>query len=232
MQNSHVVWVSGGSRGIGAAIVEKLFNDNFKVAVSSRSGSGPNDNSGIVKNYKCDVCLPDNVKSTYENIKEDFGRVDVLINNAGTGTFAPFMDLSLEQFDDMMNTNVKGVFMCCRTVLPEMIKRHSGLIINISSVAVYKNFANSSIYSASKAASMAMLNSLRNEIRNQGIKIVNIMPGATATDIWSQDELKSLGESMMASENVADIVYNVIKLSEIDKMMIEDIIIRPQNGDI
>jgi short-subunit dehydrogenase len=113
-----------------------------------------------------------------------------------------------------------------------MIKRKSGIIVNISSSSVIENFADCSIYNASKSALIAMSRSLRKEVRQHGIKIIDIIPGATCTDIWDEQSKNEYKDRMLLPEDVADIIFQTVISSYGDRLMVEEIVIRPQNGNI
>ena len=129
-----------------------------------------------------------------------------------------------------MNTNVRGTFLCTKAVLPTMIKNRSGHIINISSVAATTIYENSSIYSASKAALLALTNCLRSEIRKYNIKVTNILPGATETPIWDSKTRQRYKNKMMSPQDIANVVFQAYNTNK--KVMIEDIVIRPIKGDL
>lgn len=142
------------------------------------------------------------------------------------------MNFSLEKFDETFATNVRGVFLCTQAVLPKMVEQNFGIIVNILSVVVTKTFVNSSVYSASKAAVLAMSKSLREELRSKNIKIMNVYPGATLTNIWSPTVADKFGSRMMKPEDIAiAIVYN-IDVMLASGAMVEELIVRPQLGDL
>lgn len=233
-----VVWITGASRGIGAAIAKKLAGQNATLILSAREMKSfraiqphfrdiPN-----VFYLPGDVSNEDDINRIYDKIYQTIGKVDVLINNAGIGVFKNFTDISLDEFESTMAVNVRGTFLCTKAVLPAMLERKSGTIINILSGAAVKAYPYSSIYAASKAAVLAMGNTLREEVRKDGIKVVNILPGATVTDIWDSASLEKFSDVMMKPEDIADAVSAVVELSANERMMFENMVIKPQNGDI
>ena len=183
--------------------------------------------------FPCDVTSKQQVEATYSKIVNTISKVDVLINNAGVSKFAPFIDLTYEDFEYMNNVNYKGVFLCSKAVLPAMIEKKNGIIINILTWAAINIFQNSSVYSGSKAAAWVMMKTLREEVRIENIKVINIHPGATESDMWEESERKEFGFRMMQPEDVAEAVYTTLMLSDTNsRAMIEEIIIRPQLGDL
>ena len=159
-----------------------------------------------------------------------FKKIDLLVNNAGVTSFKSFLESKIFDFDNVMNTNVRGTFLCTKAVLPTMIKNRSGHIINISSVAANTIYENSSIYSASKAALLALTNCLRSEIRKYNIKVTNILPGATETPIWDSKTRQRYKNKMMSPQDIANVVFQAYNTNK--KVMIEDIVIRPIKGDL
>ena len=232
------IWLSGASRGIGYAIACKLVDTGATLILSARNSSSFENvrlsfsNNKNVFFFPYDITKPDDISKCYDRIKMAIGGVDILINNAGVVKFHSFNKLTLEDFDYMNAVNYRGVFLCIKAVLPDMIERKDGVIINTISVVITKAFKNSSVYSASKSAVWAMANSLREEVRSEGIKIVNILPGATETDVWSPENRQRFSKSMMQPKDVADAVYYVIELSLNNRLMIEEVVLRPQGGDL
>jgi short-subunit dehydrogenase len=113
-----------------------------------------------------------------------------------------------------------------------MISQKRGLIINISSVAALSRFTGSSIYSASKSALLTMSRILRDEVRKFGIKVVDILPGATDTDMWDKESRKLLGQKMMKPEDIAQVIYDTIEMNKLNRIITEELIIRPIGGDL
>ena len=232
------IWITGASRGIGAAIVRTLVNSGANLFLSARKQESfkallsefkTNDN---IYFFPCDVSSRVEVQNVYAKIEMVSGGVDILINNAGIGTFKPMTELSEKDFDDMFGVNVKGMFLCMKAVLPKMMEKEKGAIINIQSISAYTDYKNSTVYGATKAATIAMDRSLRNEVRGKGIKIVDVSPGATETDIWEPHLREKYGKVMMQPEDFARAVFDVIGLCQNKRMMVEEMIVRPQNGDL
>ncbi len=233
-----IIWITGASRGIGAAIAEKLSETEAKLILSAKSRDSFKDlikTLGMKTNvflFPCDMSKTDEIQRVYEKILLSVGSPDVLINNAGVGVFKPFSELTLEDFDEMMNVNARGVFTAIRQVLPGMKENRNGAIINILSGAVLKAFKNSSAYSASKAALWQMSRCLREEVRGDGIKVIDIFPGATETDIWKEEIRQTRGERMMKPHDVADVIYHAVLQAQSPTAMVEEIHLKPQFGDL
>jgi len=167
---------------------------------------------------------------TAKRIREKYGRIDCLINNAGVTSFKPFTELKSTDFDNIINTNLRGSFLAIKYVLPSMIKNKRGHIINILSVAATTVFTNSSLYAASKAGLLAMSDGLRKEVRHLNIKVSNVLPGATETAMWDNKTRQKHSNKMMTANEVAQIVLQIFEQPK--KIMIEDITIRPIKGDL
>lgn len=230
-----VVWITGASRGIGKAIAERLVREGYRVALSARNADSLREVAGDVGNehvlyVECDVREEESVYFAYRTIVERFEQVDVLVNNAGMGVFAPLADLSVQDFDDMVATNLRGSFLCIKAVLPAMLKRKAGTIIHVHSVSAIKAFSSSSGYGASKAGTLAMSRSLREEVRDQNIRVIDVIPGATETDIWDEKDRAQYRGRMMQPEDVADVFP--LLLSTNPRMLAEEIVLRPQRGDL
>lgn len=233
--SASVVWITGASRGIGRAIAERLVRDGYRVALSARSADTLRDIAGQfpeeqVLYVECDVREEESVYFAYKTIEERFGRVDILVNNAGMGVFAPLVELPVQDFDDMIATNLRGVFLCAKAVLPAMLRRKSGTILTINSVAAVSVFTASSGYGASKAGALAMSRSLRAEVRDHNIRVIDIILGATETEIWDEDERDQYRGRMIQPDDVADIVPALFDANR--RMMVEEIVLRPQRGDL
>lgn len=221
------VLISGISSGIGYSLGNVFNNHQFKVI-----GLGRRDNTELQENieyYKCDVSQSIEIENLFNN-KIPNSRIDCLINNAGVTSFKPFIENNLDDINSIIDTNLKGAIHLIQSVLPQMIKNNSGTIINIISVAAKKIFQQSSIYSASKAGLEMFSKVLREELRENNIKIINVYPGATATEIWPKDALEKFGNRMMSHESVAEVIYNLYNSPK--DVCSEEIVLRPITGDL
>lgn len=237
-----VIWITGGGTGIGAATVKRLAKTGAKVVASSRGELSRYQADGHYEAgffdaenlfYKpCDVTDAYQVKHTAESISKEIGSVDILINNAGAGKFAPFMELTREDIHSMMSVNFVGTFACTQAVLPTMLEKQFGIVLNVLSVAAISAFPGSTVYAATKAAAHAMSRSLRTEVRNLGIKVIDFIPGATETSIWDAAAIEELGERMMKPDDVAEAIVCVLQSNASKYTITEQIILKPQGGDL
>ena len=184
-----VAIVTGASRGIGFAIAAELARRGYRLALLARDqkelegaarrlgASAPE-----VKTFACDVREAAQVKSAFEKVLAWAGRADVLVNNAGIGGFGAIHELSDEVWDDTLDTNLRGVFLCSRAVAPQMIRQRSGYIINISSLAGKNFFAGAAAYCASKWGLMGLTKCMAEDLRGYGIRVTAICPGSVHTE--------------------------------------------------
>jgi NAD(P)-dependent dehydrogenase (short-subunit alcohol dehydrogenase family) len=179
----------------------------------------------------CDVRDEEAIKSTVALIKTVFGQTpDILINNAGAGGWPPFSKLSIEEFDDTIRTNLTGHFICIREVLPGMLERVRGTIVEILSTASKRAYPHGAAYIASKHGALGMIESVRDEVRSKGIKVIGVIPGATETAIWSEEMREQHSERMMQPEDVAQAVVGLLALP--DRALPEELLLRPIGGDL
>ncbi len=232
-----IVWVTGAGRGIGAAIARAFATAGTRVVLTGRDLRVLSQNAekirklgGQASAVRCDVESERSVHLAYKKIFKKFGHVDVLVNNAGITYFKSFEKTSVKEYDHVMATNLRGVFLCIKSVLPGMTKRRSGIIINIISVSAITTFINSSAYSATKAGLLALSRSLRTEVRKNGIRVIDVLPGAVETEMWNRGERKKYHNKMMQPEDVAEVVISVFRQPK--RVLTEEIVIRPLGGDL
>ena len=208
-----VALVTGGSRGIGFAIARELSGRGAHVAIAGTS-DGPLHEAGQrlgkgVLAVRADVRHYANVEHLVATTVDKFGGVDILVNNAGVGAFEPAADMSLETWHSVLDTNLTGVFHCCRAVLPQMRQRGGGWIVNISSLAGKNPFANGAAYCASKAALNAFSEALMQEVRQDGVRVAYVLPGSVNTSFMG----RTPGEAdswKLAPEDVALVVADLV----------------------
>jgi len=234
---NRVVWITGASTGIGFELAKVFAKSGYIIVATARRKSRLVSLVNEIRfagheayAFVCDVRSERSIISTKKKILEKCGTIDILINNASITTFKSFTDTKPPEFDDIIETNLRGSYLMARTVLPIMIKKKRGHIINILSVAAHTVFTNSSAYAASKAGMLAMFNVLRAEMRKYNVKISNIMPGATDTPMWGPATRQKYSSRMMTPREVADITFAVA--SQPKKVVIEDVVIKPIKGDL
>src|SRR5713101_4355991 len=231
-----VVWVTGASRGIGREIAKQFSSIGCILALSSRSRSELlsleneiRSLGGQAKVYVCDMTDRHSVRSSVAAIVHDFGPVDVLVNNAGVTLFKSFHRTSIQEFDQVVSADLRGPVLAIQAVYPMMVKRKGGWIMNIISTAALKPFTDSSAYSAAKAGLRALANVLREESRMHNIRVINIYPGPTKTEMWSSKDRKKYGFRMMSAKSVGEAVLALYQMPP--DVVVEDIVLRPLQGD-
>lgn len=201
LQNKIAV-VTGVSKGIGKAVCEQLLANGATVF-----GLGRNNNDIPNSNYTfihCDVRSFDSVQNAFNLIFTKTNQtIDILINNAGLGYFGYLEDMPIEQFHEMQETNLNGIFYCCKMALPKMKEKQIGHIINIASTAALEGMAQVVGYSASKWAVKGFSESLFREVRDFKIKVTCIYPGAIKTDFFRNSPGVKPHDYMLMPEDVA-----------------------------
>ena len=225
-----VAIVTGGTRGIGRAIASALVSAGVQVAITARreqdlaQATSQLNQQSKAAGYVCDVRDYDQVQSTFARVTEDFGGVDVLINNAGIGLFGSVEAMSIEDFRAVLETNLFGVFYCCHEAIPLMKGRGGGYIINISSLAGANPHANMAAYNASKFGLNGFSEALMQEVRHDGIKVSYIMPGSVNTE-FGGDEPSDAKRWQLQSDDIAKVVMDLLKYP--DRALPSRIEIRP-----
>jgi short-subunit dehydrogenase len=228
--------VTGGTKGIGLAILEKFAGTGFDVATCSRKESDLAQlKSRLEKDYPirafvkaADVSDKGQVNAFADFIANLKRPVDVLVNNAGyfiPGRVTEEPDGSLES---MMNSNVYSAYHLTRALVQHMMRRREGHIFNMCSIASQMAYPNGGSYSISKFALLGFSRVLREELKESGIRVTAVLPGATRTASWDGVDLPE--DRFMKAEDVAEAVYGAYALS--GRSVVEEIVIRPQKGDI
>ena len=184
-----VALITGASRGIGFAIARRLGRMGARVSICGRDQMKLDQSASSLRSegiktlaVQADVARGDQISSLVHRTQQEFGPIDILVNNAGIGLFGPFHEFGEADWNRVVDTNLKSVFLACRAVAPEMIRRQTGHIINISSLAGKNTFANGAIYCASKWGLMGLSGSMAEDLRAYGIRVSAICPGSVATE--------------------------------------------------
>jgi short-subunit dehydrogenase len=232
LKEGQVVWVTGGTSGIGLEIARALVSRGLRVAVTGRDRlklDSATSALGVLA-LQCDMSKEREVKQAHSGIATELGPVDILINNAGVSPFTTFSETSIEEFDEVIDINLTGYFLAARSVLPSMYDRQQGAIVQILSIASIKAFAGGAAYIASKFGALGLTNSLREEARKHNVKVIAVLPGATETPLWGVEERLEHHERMMQPEDIALAVVQA--LDQPDRVLTEEILLRPIGGDL
>ena len=223
-QDKYTVIVTGSTRGIGKETALLLLKKGLNVIISSRSQQSvdnviqeilekfPSKKENVL-GLKCDVSQYSDIKSLVDVSVKRFGRIDVLVNNAGIVYFKSIVDTTEEEWNKTIDTNLKGVFLFTKEVLPYMIENKSGVIVNVSSGAGKSGFPNLSAYCASKFGVIGFTESIAKEISNYNVKVMAICPGGVDTKMI--DDIVDNGynlsnKNLMKPEQVAKKIYDMI----------------------
>ena len=182
--------VTGSAGGIGEATARALAKRGFRVAIADLRLDAAKDTATLMQTegfaaeaVLLDVASPDSAAAMVEKVLSLYGRIDVLVNNAGIESSLPFLELSLEEYERVMRVNTTGVWICCRAVIPIMLRQAKGTIVNVSSVAAQRGggLLGTAAYATSKGATIALTKALAREFAKAGIRVNAVAPSLTMT---------------------------------------------------
>ncbi|MBP3967354.1 3-ketoacyl-ACP reductase [Paenibacillus lignilyticus] len=213
--------ITGAGRGIGRATAIALAKEGVNIGMIGLNMTNLEKVSAELEQYDvlvsaatADVTDLDSVTHAFEHIKSDLGPIDILINNAGIAKFGGFLELTPEEWEKIIQVNLMGVYNVTRVLLPGMIERKSGDIINISSSAGQKGAPVTSAYSASKFAVIGLTESLMLEVRKHNIRVTALTPSTVVTDLAIDTNLVSGNEeNVMHAEDLAELIVAGLKLN-------------------
>lgn len=227
----NVAVVTGGGAGIGAALANTLASLGASVVICGRrrkpleeTARSIRQNRGNAEPIECDVTDLRSVERLAAQVAERFGRADILVNNAGVGSFStPLHELPPEQWEAVMNTNLRGVYYCIRAFAPMMIDARSGHIINISSIVSKNPLPKGAVYAASKWGLNGLSYSVAEELRAYGIRVSVVCPGSTVSDLSphaGRDPNK-----MLKPEDIAHVIAMLV--TQAPQSFTSEVVIRP-----
>jgi 3-oxoacyl-[acyl-carrier protein] reductase len=216
-----VALVTGAGKGIGRAVAVALAQEGVNVGLLARTEKDLTavaeelNQLGVKSSFAtADISNRLEVEAAIDKIQRQLGNIDILINNAGTGTFGKFLELEPEVWENMIKVNVFGVYYATRAVLPKMIERRMGDIINISSTAGKTGSALTSAYSASKFALFGLSESLMQEVRKHNIRVTALAPSTVVTELAeSANLITGDAERVMHPEDFAELIIAQLKLN-------------------
>jgi NADP-dependent 3-hydroxy acid dehydrogenase YdfG len=231
---ARVAVITGGSRGIGLAMARAFARAGYSVVITGRdakrlenAAAEVRKNHGQVAAVPADVRDPASVAKLFQAVSRVHSVIDVLINNAGVAhALASVEKLAVEAWKEVIDTNLTGTFLVTRAALPLM--RAGGTIVNNLSIAATQPFAGMSAYNAAKFGALGFTRALREDLRQQGIRVLALLPGATDTEIWSQFWPDAPREKMISADAVAEAVLHAVSVPA--NTTIEEIRIGPTAG--
>ncbi len=218
MDHKKVVYITGGSKGIGLGIAQYLLQKGYQVAISSRQLKSAQQAAESLKGNKedilalqSDVCNAEDEQQAVKKILDKWGRLDVLVANAGVGHFAPIEELTHKQWNEVINTNVTGVFHSVKAAV-DAIKKSKGYIITIASLAGTYFSEKGTAYNASKFAMVGFTQALMLDLRQHDVKVTTIMPGSVTSHF--NNHVPSAEDAWkIQPEDIGEMVYDLLKMN-------------------
>jgi 3-oxoacyl-[acyl-carrier protein] reductase len=202
-----VALVTGASRGIGRAVAQALAAVGVGLGLASRSGDDLGLDNAVAR--PCDVRNPADLEAIVGETIDRFGRLDILVINAGVGAYGPFLELSPEHLEEMIDVNVKGTLYAVRAALPYLLESGEADLVTIASEAGRRGLPLEAVYCASKFAQVGFTRAMDHELRERGVRCTNICPGGVATDFaMGRGRTPEMPElmGMMSAKDVAEVV--------------------------
>jgi NAD(P)-dependent dehydrogenase (short-subunit alcohol dehydrogenase family) len=233
-----IILITGASQGIGAAIAKAFARElpGCRLALVARSEKHlatvvrrcTQLGAGKAEAFPCDVSDEAAVEAMALAVAKRYGVLDVLINNAGIFRGAPLLGTSVADFDRIVATNLRSVFLVSRAFVPAMAKRGRGDVFNMSSIAGLVGYPNGAAYCAAKFGVTGLTKVMRMELKDKGIRVTAVHPGATVSPSWKGTTIPA--ERMMPPEDVARAFVEIYRMSR--RTVVEEIVLRPQQGDL
>ncbi len=237
MSEKKVALVTGSNKGIGQSIALKFAREGLFVALTARNESDLQNTAQQIEEAggETPLIIPADLKDTNqipnitEKVIDKWGQIDVLVNNAGVGYLKPFLELSVDEFQEMMDVNMRAVFALTQSVVPHMIEKKTGTIINIASLAGKNGFKTGTGYAASKWALRGFAQCLMLEVREHDIRVVTIFPGSVDTSFGrgGQSPTGTPPKNKIQPDDIANTAY--LAFSTPERTMISEIDMRPSN---
>jgi 3-oxoacyl-[acyl-carrier protein] reductase len=206
-----VALVTGASRGIGAAVARALSREGARLGLASRSGDDLGIEQAVAR--PCDVRDPAALEALVGETVDRFGGLDIVVANAGVGSYGPFLEMPADQMEEILDVNVKGTFYTLRAALPHLLRSEAADVVTVASEAGRRGLPLEATYCASKFAQVGLTRALDHELRPQGVRCTNVCPGGVATDFamgrGRTADMPELG-GMMSAEDVAEVVVFVL----------------------
>lgn len=227
--NGKVALITGANRGIGLAIAQRLAVLGASLGLAARDGNRLDAVARELQSrtkviaIRADLANSEEIASLVPRTEDSLGPIEILINNAGVGSFSPIQDASESDWDKMLDTNLKAVFLLIKAVAPGMIRRRSGHIVNIASLAGKNAFAGGAVYCASKWGLLGLTQCAAEDLREQGIRVSAVCPGSVATEF--SPHAKKDTNKMLQPEDIAHAVEMIV--TQEPQSFISEILLRP-----
>lgn len=226
--NNKIAVVTGAGSGIGEAIATALGNNGVKVVLAGRNTDKLNAvatqfEQGNVKVVATDVTDKREVQQLIDTAKDTFGRLDIVVNSAGQMKSSKITDYNVDDWDSMIDVNVKGTLYTIQSALPTLLEQSSGHIINIASISGFEVTKGSAIYSATKAAVHSITQGLEKELAKTGVKVTSISPGMVETPLTEHYDFN--GRKKLEAQNIADAA--IYALTQPSHVNVNEVTVRP-----
>ena len=215
--HGQVAVITGASSGIGRATALALAQAGVQVVLAARTQATLD---GVVQEcaqagtqataVPTDVTDEHAIATLMDRAIQEYGQIDILVTSAGGAAFGPIMESRTEDWDMLMNVNLRGTYLCCRSALKHMLPRKSGHILNVLSIASHMILPGSTAYTASKFGALGLTRVLAAEVRSEGIKVTAVIPGAVDTPLWDKSGGDLDRAKMLSPDDVADAMLSVI----------------------
>jgi NAD(P)-dependent dehydrogenase (short-subunit alcohol dehydrogenase family) len=229
-----VILVTGGSRGIGLAIAQRLGKEGARLILVARKEAAlrraAEEVPGGALVVRADVTQPRQVQRLFKVVGSEIGRLDILINNAGVFTYKPFVSTSLRDWQRNIETNLTALFLCTHGALPLLRRSRAAHLVNILSVSSLQPYANCSAYTASKFGALGLTRVLREELRPLRIRVTGIMPGSTNTRLTNEFGFPICRIDLIQPADVAEAVFSA--LTQPPRTTVEEILLMPSQGSV
>ncbi len=206
-----VAVITGAGRGIGAATARLLAANGVQLGLASRRGEDPGVDGALIQ--PCDVRDPASIQALVDATVARFGRLDILIGNAGVGAYGPFLDLPADQIEEMIDINVKGLIYSARAALPHLLKSEAADLVTVASEAGRRGLPYEAVYCSSKFAQVGLTSALDHELREKGVRCTSVCPGGVATEFamgrGRTPDMPQLS-GMMKPDDVAEAILFVL----------------------
>ncbi|MDQ3822462.1 MAG: SDR family NAD(P)-dependent oxidoreductase [Actinomycetota bacterium] len=206
-----VALITGASKGIGAAVARLFHERGVRLGLASRSGDDLGLEGAVAQ--RCDVRDPQQVQAITDATVDRFGRLDIVVANAGVGSYHPFLETPPEHVEEMIDVNLKGTIYAIRSALPHLLESDAADIVTLASEAGRRGFPGEAVYCASKFGQVGLTRALDGELREHGVRCTNVCPGGVATEFALAEGYgrpRDVLAGMMTAQDVAEVVLFVV----------------------